>query len=775
MLLHKKTIFFIAGFTLFLFATHQPRVLAGSDLDDFSSFFEELMSGKGENPFADMFAADEPSSKKAATSGKKQTPAVAMPTRAQRTELATLTTQLLSALNSIIKTTHPHHASWGGAVYEKTKQHRHSLTSLESLILHIQAIAGYFPAKEIEPFIAAFKKHTSAILDLVAAVNSLPVAKTVSILDENAFLMGKTTAAPSQQTTQEQKRRINGLTSLGKKTEELCAELKKLLAAPELKKIFPEPAKPTAYKPGASSRSYSPPPARSRGKKGDSSWDDGYGSNGSAYSSDYPYDDYYDYSDSSLPKSSTDTDSSDKDSASGDKTPSAAYSPKETDDKKDLPSDVFADQVKDFQEDELVCTLLRCLEGGPMTTNPDYFSTLGRTFEQLFVEHKDGGLTALAERLKHLDKELLTTEAFLKGARTAKTEQPGLPGAAPTTTEEKESAEQTKKDIATATEAREDYLQAKQGVASALLRLLYTPTEHRVREETATSKPTGPTSVRLVWLLPEHRTSEDAEPKKHLGMNISRNVLDQEDVLCRHGRETFTKFLDMLTKKCALGEYIKTQEAALHKEIDHFEDLRRRKVDTIIGTLTNTSLVAEHMTILMGAAEQLAALARDIHYERPTLNTNDVHLYQLRKHKERVKTKAPVTEEQEKELESGLGTSRYMVNITLTSLQQALQKVTPEDIPTAEVEKLARALAAAQTGWTDSITEEKPTLATQLALKKLMPAQPAETSEQEVDDTGPVTLPIAAPGKPVFQGISPDQLQKMLGTIAQPPAKRVTA
>lgn len=773
MLSYKKTIFFITVFLAFLGISHQ-EIKAGSGLDDFASFFEELMSAEG-NPFADLLSDDDASSKKTTSAGEKQIPTVAMPTKAQLTELATATSLLLSALNTLIKTTHPHHSSWSGAVYEKIKQHRHNFTNLESLILHIQAIVRYLTAKEIVPFLEAFKKYTKDILDLVTALQALPAAKQASIQDENAFLLGKTSVSPASQTPQEQKRRVNGITSLGKKTELLSTELQKLLAAPDLKKIFPEPAKAPTYKPSSSSKSYSPPPARSAKKSSSrSSWDSDYGS-GRSYSSDYPYDDYYDYPDSSLADSSSDktTENAGPDSAEEKQKP--AYQAKEHEGTTQKTSEDFAELVKDFQENELVTTLLQCIEGGQMATNPEYFSTHARTFEKLFAETKDGGLKELGAQLKKLDKELASTESLLKTIKEEhKIEQPPLTSERTTAKEEQEAADKTKHDIAIATEAREDYLQTKQGITSAVLRLLYTPTQHRICEESAAGK-TDEKNVRLVWLLPTHE--KDSKPKKHLGMNISSNILDQEDVLCRHGREMFSKFLEILTKKHNLGQYIKIQEEQLQKEIDHFEDTRRNKVDMLVGTLTNTTLTNEHVKTLLDAVKDLAMLAQDLHHERPTLNTNDVHFYQQRKHAEHLKTKAILTEEQQNQMSSGLGTSRYMVNITLSSLEQALAKST-ESIPLAEREKLSAAITAAKAGWKDSITEQKPSpVATKFAHQKLMQPHAAEDYPETEEGPAlvPLQLPTSAGSKPVFQGISPEQLQKMLGSIAQPPQPKTPA
>jgi len=747
---------------------HQSQVTAAGGLEELSSFFDELFGDE--------------SPKKSPSPTKTKQPTAEMPTPAQLAELTKHIATLLSSVSSLISTTHPHHASWGGAVYESIKQHRNSLTVLESTLLHLQAIQSYLPKKELGQFVAALKKYSKDILDLIAAANAIPAAKLTTIAEENAFLLGETSSLPSRQTQKNLERRTNAFANLAKKIAPLNTELQKILHDPEFNKIFPEAPKPSDYKPSSSSsRSSSSSSSRSSSKKSSprDSWDDDYDSR-SPYSSNYSgYDDYDSFDRTSeepkdIQEPAKSTDSS-KEASGG----TMAPPPKE---KKDLPPEGFVEHVKFLQEDELVATLQRCLEGGSLLTNPSYFSTLAAVFEQLFAEHKDGGLSKLASQIKQLEKE--AAQAHEKLVSTKKEEKKELPpGVMPESEEAKEIIEKEQKDRAALAEAQNDYQQLKQGVTSAVIRLRYLPTQHRVKESTA-AKSAEHDGIRLAWMLPEHASGEDDDdtPKKHLGMNISSNIIDQEDVLCRHGRKTFTHFLDMFAKKFGMAAYIKTQEERLKQEIAQFEEQRRKKADMLSGNLLNTPLSIEHLASIQTNVEQLAALAYELQCEKPTMNTNDAHFYQLAQHKMYAKTKAVLTTEQKENLESGLGTSRYHITNCLSSLDQALQKVSTE-IPAQDVEKLAQALTKAKTAWSGYITQEKMTRPKLPAAAEETEPQPPMLPLESVDDADEVMdemyeklSPAKKPKKkPIFQGISQDQLQNMLGAIAQPAKPQIKA
>ncbi len=782
-MVRKKNILFQTLTLAFAFACHQNQFSAGA-LDDFSSFFEELMNADSDNAFTDLFNEEEALKSKTKTSDKKTKPGNTMPTPAQQAELSKFITQLMHSLDGLIKTTHPHHPSWGGAVYEQIKQHRHFLTNVESLLLHLQAIQQHLPAKEMTTFLAVLKKHTQGILDIVKALSSLPAPKKASLDDENAFLLGKIKSLAGLSTKQEQKRRINGFVGIAKKAEALSSELQKLFADPELKKIFPEPKKAAPYKPSySSSRSYyAPPPSRS--KSSSRSRDDDYSSGRSPYSSSYYDDDYYDYDSSPYrPASSADSlakphSGTERSSESPAKAP--VFTPPKENTKADRPSyKKLGDAVEDLRENELVSTLQQTLADGSLLSNPSYFSTMARTFASLFESQKDGGFTALATQLKYLEKESEETLQFLAKIQQQVHQAPGtIPQTATSsdTPEEHPSPENTKEARASAMKAQGNYQEIKQGIASAVLRLMYTPTEHRVREKrSATSGRT-----RIAWMLPERDETADETPRKHIGFDISSNRIDQEDVLCRHGRQTFAKFLDMLSKKCGMATYIKTQESALRKEINQFEEQRKKKIDLFTGTLVHTALSAEHIKTIQHAVDELATLGYELQYQKPTIATYDLQLYRLSEHKNHAKTRAILTEQQEQNLEAGLGTTRYHVVNSLTGLSQALEKAsaTDPDLSPEALSKLSEAVKLAEHAWCGYITE-KLTASSKLRVPDVEPAPTAQApdlpadaateetaGEEEAEDPVPVRAPtIPANTKRVFQGISDDQLKDLLGTI----------
>lgn len=760
--LNKKNVFFIFSLLLSSCALHQPHITAAGGLEELSSFFDEL------------FGDEAP--KKNQNTDKKKQPTTEMPTPAQLAELAKLINALISPLYSLIKTTHPHHASWGGAVYESIKQHRNSLTALESTLLHILSIQSLLPKKELTAFITVLKKYSKDILDLIAAANTIPSAKSTSIAEENAFLLGKTDSLSSTQTQKNLARRTTVFTKLAEKITPLNTELQKMLQDPEFSKIFPEKAKPSDYKPSPSSSRSSYSPSRSSSKKTSSrdSWDDDYSR--SPYSSDYSgYDDYGSYD-----RESEDTDPTTSTGKPVDSTKEASggtMAPPPPKKKKDEPSEGFVEHVKFLQEDELVTTLQKCLEGGSLLTNSSYFSTLASIFEQLFASQKDGGLSKLASQFKQLEKEAAQEQVKLTEIKKGETKIELPAGVMPNSTEAKEIAEKEQKDRAAITEAQNDYQQLKQGVTSALIRLQHLPTLHRVKES-STPASTENDGIRLAWMLPEHASGEedDETPKKHLGMNISRNVIDQEDVLCRHGKKTFAYFLDMFGKKFGMAGYIKAQEERLKQEITQFEDQRRKKADLLSGNLVNTPLSAETFSSIQTNVEQLTTLAYELQCEKPTTATNDAHFYQLTQQKMNEKTKAILTTEQQENLKAGLGTSRYHITNGLTSLDQALQRVSTE-IPAADVEKLSQALTKAKTAWSGYITEEKisrPKLPRAAKIpepsEEMTPLESVDDADEAIDEAPKILVPTKKPKqKPIFQGISQDQLQDMLGAIAQKP------
>ena len=538
----------------------------------------------------------------------------------------------------------------------------------------------------------------------------------------------------------------------------MITELSKLLESPEIKKLFPATS-PSKYQPKSSSSSYRSSPSSSRSNtsrnKSSKDWDGADYDARSNYASDYGYDDYdgyggqgglgYDNQNKSGPDTKEDT----KDKAPvGQMAPPATQ--KET---KDIAKD-FVERVKDLQENELVTLLQKTLEGGSLLTNTSYFPQNARIFEQLFSSHKDGGLSSLASRLKMIDREFIEAEKKHAEQTNPKTQEAKLHIPDNGGLEKNKEKEKAEKALA---EALEDYAQTKQGIASAIMRLLYTPTEHRVNE--------GGSSTRTIWMLPEHSMDEEnPEAEKHLGTTISRNVLDREDHLCRQGRQHLKNFLDLLSKKFDLKTYLATQEQRIKQEINQFESTRNQNITTLAGGLVTAHATSEHLQTLQRNVERLAKYAHELHHEAPTVKTCDLHFYKLTEERTNKKNKKILTEKETQALKDGHGTTRFIVMQALNGLEEKLNMHAAAESGaqnTLETKMLKLAIHNARASWspTLSITTDQPR------------GRPAHDSMNtlESSDHNQQTSPTPTASPDLFQGVSQGKLQDLLGSISHQP------
>lgn len=717
------------------------------DMDDFSTLFEDMFDEE-KNPFIKMFnQSDEGDSKSSPSSSKEAAkPVVLMPKPERLILFETTIQKILEPLGRVIENMHFDHVILGGLVHERTQEQKGALTGVESILLHLSAIQTFLPAKEIEPFIKLLEKESGAILALLNEILTTATKSTPTTVEaENAFILGETDKSPVFMPTSERRKLETKINSLGSKIKPLTTGLEKLLAAPEIRKLFPEPKitpiRLSAPRSSSSpSSSYAHRPHNSSGKKTSSRYNDNfYDPYGSNYSSDYPYDSYGNPEGSASDKSADNKENQPKELAKGSPAPEEAKKQKK-------PQGTLVELVAQLTANETVSALQETLSKGSLLKSSDYFERMATAFESIFKQSPDGGLETLVQLLKSIEAEKTIFEKKIKDKAEKTKDKPTPPQGEqpnPLISPEKKEKQAKKKALKTkGEEALSDYLQTKEAIASALIRLLYTPTKQSVVEQIGAHRSIAQKPI-VVSLLPEHKKIEIEGEESQNG--ISRNSLDQENEFCLQTQKTIGQFLNLLDKKLGMKTYIELQKKQLNAEIDQLEAQRTESIRKIAENLKTSEVSAETFKKLIPATQTLTDQAFELRRKSPTVKTNEIHFYNIAKARKDPKSRKALTKEEEKALAAGRGTTRSKVTKGLKALEKNLSNYKPAEVP-QEYKNLQEAISTALADWQKDliITLEQP---------------PQNYAEQ------PLNPKLPAPLQQKSSGMSPQDLQKLMQEI----------
>jgi hypothetical protein len=584
------------------FLTSFAIVAATEEDEDFSSFLESLFSGddSGDDAFANLFKPQKEPQKKVSTVEQKITEL----SIAEKTAFQNKLSALLSPLSSLLTQMHISNPIFGSTLYPKIVTHKALLFKTESTLLHLESIFGKLPTKELERFTKIIDTQEKTLITAITGLTKLTqkLAKpAVDIDTENDFIMGKKTIVHLALTPAEQKKILSALDEIKPKLATFENDLQKILISPEFKKLFPE-IPPAQIKPGSAPRT------SSYSSSNNNSYNPSHRDSGSRYSSRSPYADNYgydynDYDDYRYPESEQAA-IGPKGTASEKEEKSKGLMPpeKEKTDKQSAET-LFPQHVASFIENPLVAQLQAALEGGSLSTNPEYFTQLTAIFETLFGKSKDAHLTTLEKTIKHLEKpyDKLKKELSKKTADQSKITLEQLQAQKPD--------EELKSDlIEEQQEAVNDYEQTKQGLATAALRLYHLPTPHYVSTTDETAVETEKT-ITTQLTLPTRTANTTTQ-----------------DTLCKNGRENLRKFIEFLETKAGLKSYIDTQRTHLDAQIQEFETKRLNKITTKLSEIAETELQkTATLKILHKRILELEALGKSINTATSTPKSLELH------------------------------------------------------------------------------------------------------------------------------------------------------
>lgn len=747
--------------SIFLYIWIPASCFCADNKDDLASFFEDLFSGD-DNSFLDMFNSPQKESK---TPDKKATPAQKMPTKEELAACSHQLQSLLKPLAALIKNMHFNHRILGGAVYERVQAPRALMTALESTLLHWESILPLLPAKELEQLSKILTKETPSLLMLLRDLLEQASRKiSTSIDSENAFILGKTQKSPVFMPASQRRKLEAKILTLSTKLKPVTATLQKLLLSPDIKKLFPEaPAKkPKMYAPTSSSgRTSSAPyrPQKSNSRSNSSSYGDSYyDPYSSQYSSDYPY---YD-EDRGFDQGEYGNDPKPKNEENKEKPASAAPAPQ-----KQEPKGNLAELVAQLKEHETIAMLEQAPEAESMLTDPNYFSSMATTFETMFKNSSDGGLGSIAHLLKAIEKakEAEENKEPKEELTSPHRQGPSMGRKAasdmtdPTTQKQKEDQEERlAQEAALAT-----YETTKQMLVSGLMRLYHTPAPQLVAQQPATREPMKVKPI-VVMTLPQHEQTDHrlAASEDH----ISRNELDQEDAFCRAGQKKIGQFLDLLEKKCGMGDTLRKEDNRVLSVINRLETLRSEKIRGLAATLSLTPLTNEALPTLQSTLDSLADMSQELRRTAPTIKTSNMHFYKTRQPASRGRETAKPTPDEQKAREEGHDTSRWEVTQALRSLESKLETYkhatqNQADIP-ENIKELERSILHTKNAWGPSLILKAEPTATPRPLLIPVPAKQTSPEKHEVqreeaaDESTPLT---------------PTMLQQLMQRMGKGPAK----